>query len=43
MSRVMSHIDKIRREKPDLARKVEILLKANMEEIIKIGIKGYMA
>ena len=40
---IISHIDKIRREKPDLARKVEILFKSSMEEIIKIGIKGYMA
>jgi flavin-dependent dehydrogenase len=40
---IMSHIDKIRREHPDLARKYETLAKANMEEIIKIGIKGYMA
>jgi flavin-dependent dehydrogenase len=42
MSRIMGHLDRIRREQPDLARKVDILAKANMDEIINIGIKGYM-
>ena len=42
MSGIMSHIGKIRQEQPDLARKVEMLYEGNMEEIIKIGMKGYM-
>jgi hypothetical protein len=40
---ILSRIDKIRGEKPDLARKIEMLYEGGMEEIIKIGMKGYMA
>jgi hypothetical protein len=40
---ILGRIDKIRGEKPDLARKVEMLYEGGMEEIIKIGMKGYMA
>jgi len=43
MSGIMSHIGKIRQEQPDLARKVKMLYEGNLEEIIKIGMKGYMA
>ena len=43
MSGIMSRIDKIRQEQPDLARKFEMLHEGNMEEIIKIGMKGYGA
>lgn len=43
MSGIMSRIGKIRQEQPDLARKVKMLYEGNMEEIIKIGMKGYMA
>jgi flavin-dependent dehydrogenase len=38
----MDHMPRIEREQPELARKLSILFKAGMEEIIQIGIKGYL-
>ena len=40
---ILGRIDTIREEKPDLARKIEMLYEGGMEEIIQIGMKGYMA
>jgi flavin-dependent dehydrogenase len=39
---ILDRIEKIREEKPELARKVEMLYEGGMEEIIQIGMKGYM-
>jgi digeranylgeranylglycerophospholipid reductase len=42
ISAIMSHIPRIKREYPDLARKIETLFKASIEEILKIGIKRFL-
>lgn len=40
---IMNHIPRIRRERPDLARKIDTLFKATIEEILGVGMKHYSA
>jgi hypothetical protein len=42
ISVIMSYIPRIRGEYPDLARKIETLFKATIEEILQIGLKVYL-
>jgi digeranylgeranylglycerophospholipid reductase len=42
MLAMMSHIPRIKREQPDLAKKLETLSKATMEEILEEGMKLYV-
>lgn len=42
ISAIMSHMPRIRRERPDLARKIETIFKATIEEILKIGLKRFL-
>ena len=39
---IMGHIPKIREELPELAKKIETLFKATIEEILRSGIKQYI-
>ena len=41
ISEIMTHISRIRQERPDLARKIDTLFKATIEEILKLGLKRY--
>jgi len=43
ISVIMNHIPRIRRERPDLARKIDTLFKATIEEILGVGMKHYSA
>ena len=42
ISAITNHIPRIRRECPDLARKIETLFKATIEEILQIVMKMYL-